>query len=137
MVPTAIGAICLNQVGMDYTLAHPRVVEEMVVAAMSSESHAVQLGQYLDELARHHPPLRSLVLKATLDQLRQACEQGARFTPEEKDRQSYLLESSDIAGQFDKPVENDALNKLLKIFTVSHMLSCGALTEGPARHHAQ
>lgn len=126
VVPTAIGAICLNQVGMDYTLKHSQVVEQMVVAAMSSDNHAIQLGQHLDELSRHHPGLRPSVLKATLDQLRQACEDGARFTPEEKDRQRYLLQSSDTAGSFDKPVENEALSKLLKIFIVSRRLDTPA-----------
>lgn len=103
---------------MDYTLAHPRVIEQLVAAMMSSDGQSAQLGHYLDELSRHHPPLRPLVLKATLEQIRLASEDGAQFQPDEEDRQRYLLNAADTAGEFDKPVENRALNKLLNIFSV-------------------
>lgn len=121
-ISTAVGAICLNQAGMEYTLAHPRVVEGIVVAAMSVEGPVIHLGQHLDELARHHPPLRPLVLNATLEQLRKVCENGAKFVPSEDARSRYLLTASDEAVEFDKPVENEALDKLLKIMTVSALL---------------
>lgn len=91
----------------------------MVVASMSNDGVVHHLGQYLDELARHHPSLRPLVLKATLEQLRIACDNGAKFLPIEADRPRYLLDASDRAEEFEKPVENEALNKLVKVITVS------------------
>lgn len=113
-----IGAICLNQAGMDFTLEHPKVIEDLVASAMASDDHAIQLGQNLDELCRHHPPIRPIVLKSVLEQIRLVSEEGARFTPPEKDRQRYLLDEKDTAGDFDRTIENDTLKKLLKVFTV-------------------
>lgn len=118
-IPTAIGAICLNQTGLDYTLAHPQIVKGMVVASMSNDGQILYLGQYLDELARHHPSLRPLVLEACLEQLRIACENGAKFVPIEADRPRYLLQASDRAEDFEKAVENEPLNKLIKVISVS------------------
>lgn len=89
------------------------------MAAMSNDGQIVYLGQTLDELARHHPSLRPLLLKAALEQLRIACENGAKFIPIEADRPRYLLSASDRAGEFDKAVENEPLNKLLKVISVS------------------
>lgn len=89
------------------------------MASMSNDGQILYLGQYLDELARHHPSLRPLVLEASLEQLRIACENGAKFVPIEADRPRYLLQASDRAEEFEKAVENEPLNKLVKVISVS------------------
>lgn len=86
---------------------------------MSNDGSILYLGQYLDELARHHPSLRPLILKAILDQLRIACENGAKFIPIEADRHRYLLDEADQVDDLHKPVENEPLDKLNKVVTVS------------------
>lgn len=91
----------------------------MVVASMSCIGQIQFLGQALDELARHHPSLRPLVLEASLEQLRIACEDGAKFVPVEADRPRYLLSASDQVQDFPVAAESEPLQKLLRVVTVS------------------
>jgi hypothetical protein len=119
VIPNAIGAICLNQAGIDFTLAHPTVIEKLV-ALSSSSDHAHHLGQSLDELVRHHPPIRPLVLAGLLSSLTAACQEGAAFVPkDEEERKKYLLTDTDVVGELDRPADNEPLRKLVMILNVS------------------
>lgn len=123
VVPNAIGAICLNQAGIDFTLAHPAVIEKLVNLSTSSD-HAHHLGQSLDELVRHHPPLRSLVLAGLLGSLTAACQEGAAFVPkDEEERKKYLLTDADVVGVLDQPADNEPLRKLVMILNVRHLIA--------------
>jgi hypothetical protein len=122
----------LNQAGIDLTLAHPTVIEKLLTLSAASD-HAHHLGQSLDELVRHHPPLRSLVLAGLLRSLQAACDEGAAFAPtDEEERKKYLLNDTDVVGKLDIPAENEPLKKLVMILNVSIMTDT-ELTSGLAR----
>jgi E3 ubiquitin-protein ligase HUWE1 len=118
-VPNAIGALCLNQAGIDFTLEHAKLLESYVRVAAANESHALQLGINLDELVRHHPALRKTILGGALDLIRATINESRSFVPSEEDRPRYLLDASDIVGESDKAVENDHVNKLASQLNVS------------------
>jgi E3 ubiquitin-protein ligase HUWE1 len=72
-----MGALCLNQAGLDQLTSRPNIIPK-IVAVLTSERHhkalqekenATQLGAYIDELVRHHPILREPLLKAVIDTL--------------------------------------------------------------------
>ncbi|ORY33382.1 hypothetical protein BCR39DRAFT_491673 [Naematelia encephala] len=78
-VPNAVGAICLNQAGLDYTIAHSRIITNLITTSVLvtpeagvDRDSAHHFGFALDELVRHHPSLRTFVLDAIMDLLRQA-----------------------------------------------------------------
>nr|XP_019010464.1 uncharacterized protein I206_04933 [Kwoniella pini CBS 10737]OCF49245.1 hypothetical protein I206_04933 [Kwoniella pini CBS 10737] len=127
-VPTAIGAICLNQAGLDFTLAHPSVINNLV-AIVNLPSHenvfhdrdnGKSLGGALDELSRHQPALRPLIMKAMLDLLRQATEAGAEFAPSTEDRREYFIDEMDEVEVNDTrpPPSNPPLVAFSRIFRV-------------------
>ncbi|KAJ1976936.1 E3 ubiquitin-protein ligase tom1 [Dimargaris xerosporica] len=79
-LPNAMGAVCLNQAGIDYFIEQNPLIEYF--AAFTSMDHVRSLqetdipavaGSNVDELIRHHPPLKPLVVKClhkVLDTLR-------------------------------------------------------------------
>ncbi|KAJ1983136.1 E3 ubiquitin-protein ligase tom1 [Dimargaris verticillata] len=80
-LPNAMGAVCLNQAGLDYFIEQNPLIEYF--AAFTSMDHVRSLqetdipavaGAGVDELIRHHPPLKPLVVKClhtVLDTLRE------------------------------------------------------------------
>jgi E3 ubiquitin-protein ligase HUWE1 len=84
-IPTAFGAICLNESGMQVFQASGALVKffdiflsPTHVRAMEDEgSTAATIGQSFDELSRHHPRLKDQILAAVFNMLRrlkQLCE---------------------------------------------------------------
>ncbi|KAK8853332.1 hypothetical protein IAR55_004036 [Kwoniella newhampshirensis] len=108
----AIGAVCLNPAGLDHTLAHPKVITNLVNTIMSTtheyvfneRDNARHLGSLLDELARHHPALRPVILQASLGLLRQATDAGIAFEPEESQRREYFLD--EMAQNSNPPIDD-------------------------------
>jgi hypothetical protein len=92
----------------------------MTLSTNSAHSH--HLGQSLDELVRHHPPLRPLVLKGLLDSLQVACDEGAAFVPDEEERKKYLLDDTDSVGGLEAAAENEPLKKLVMVLNVRRAL---------------
>jgi E3 ubiquitin-protein ligase HUWE1 len=125
-VVNVVGAICLNQVGLAFTLAHPTVLVNLVRCtiseshedAISERDNALLIGAGIDELSRHHPTLRPIILQGVLDMLRQTCKEGETFTPEAADAAQYASTASDIETTTPPP-SNQNLVKLAKIFKVS------------------
>jgi E3 ubiquitin-protein ligase HUWE1 len=106
-VCNAIGAICLNQAGIDFVKSHPLVFISLVKTAtspkvedvMGERDAAQHLGSSFDELVRHHPQLQEIVLGAVKD---------------------IVQECLAVAAIDQK--EEDGLPKLNKIFKVSTSL---------------
>ncbi|KAJ9117613.1 hypothetical protein QFC22_004463 [Naganishia vaughanmartiniae] len=83
-LPNALGAFCLNQTGMDLTVKRREVLARLVhVCAnpayrdiLRDRDNASFLGTSLDELARHHPPLKPILLEALSTLLKDLVTQG-------------------------------------------------------------
>lgn len=133
-IPNIIGAICLNQAGLELTTSHPDLLIRLVditvsplhEEAISERDNAQQLGASLDELVRHHPPLRPIVLGAIQELLRKTIDQGAAFEPPPDRSHGYVVDDiSDNAAS--RPTEagvtatitNPLITSFTKIFKVS------------------
>ncbi|WWC64740.1 uncharacterized protein I303_107351 [Kwoniella dejecticola CBS 10117] len=137
-VPTAIGAICLNQAGLDYTIAHPGVINNLVaIVDLPSHENVFQdrdngktLGAALDELSRHQPSLRAVIMTAIIQLLRRASEAAATFVPSEEEKREYHLEdmaATDVA-ETRSPPNNPHLSAFSRIFRVLNGLVRNAAT---------
>ncbi|KAF7315636.1 hypothetical protein MIND_00079100 [Mycena indigotica] len=71
-IPNAIGALCLNEVGVSQLASHPSVIPS-IFSIFTSEAHlkilldkdnAILIGTTVDELIRHHPFLKGPVFEA-------------------------------------------------------------------------
>lgn len=122
-VPNVVGAICLNQAGLDLTTSHPNVLTNLIATtvspsheeAMSERDNAQHLGSALDELVRHHPRLRPIVLDAVLTLLRKAVDDGAAFVPSPEKKHEYAVDA--ISSSTDRS-SNTHLVALAKVFKV-------------------
>ncbi|KAI5856087.1 DNA binding protein [Tricharina praecox] len=88
-IPTALGAICLNPLGLDLIQASGSL--DAFFEIFESPAHVKVLiegeldnllGTQFDELVRHHPNLRESVLKSTLHMLDRVVEVGKRYAVE-------------------------------------------------------
>ncbi len=95
-VPGAIGALCLNQAGLDGLASRPNIIPQ-VFSILTSERHirtlqekdnATYIGAGFDELVRHHPSLKKPVFDAVI----------ATFDKIEDIGRSYTIPSSDVAS---------------------------------------
>ncbi|WVR09546.1 hypothetical protein IAU60_006615 [Kwoniella sp. DSM 27419] len=140
MVNNAIGAVCLNQAGLDHTIAHPKVVTNLVDILLQSShanilnerDHAKNLGASLDELSRHQPLLRPIIMRAVIAILRRVRADASAFVPPEKEKRDYSLNamtSSDDAETQPVPT-NDYLLAVLRIFrtTSKDFVDAGGIT---------
>jgi E3 ubiquitin-protein ligase HUWE1 len=88
-IPTALGAICLNPLGLDL-IQHSGALDAFF-EIFESPAHVKVLidgeldnllGTQFDELVRHHPNLRESVLKSTLHMLDRVVEIGKKYAVE-------------------------------------------------------
>jgi E3 ubiquitin-protein ligase HUWE1 len=123
-VPGAIGAVCLNPAGLKYTSEHPKVMTNLIDVALSSEvkdtpidrDHAATVGAALDELVRHHPPLRPIVQDKVFALLREATEAGSAFEPPEDQLKDYAIDAMTAELAPKEAPTNEPLNRFAKIF---------------------
>lgn len=113
-LPNAIGAICLNQPGLDDTIKHFDVISSIIKVAMSWNSeeftdrdYVTTIGQSLDELVRHHPTLRPKVREAVVALLNEAIEDGKTFKPTAKEVHDYAVDPNDVAPAMDVDSTDD------------------------------
>lgn len=92
-IPSAIGAICLNNDGSDLTKSNLKVLRNAIQAALDVDGRddfgkesMNNLGALLDELVRHHPPLRQGILDLMMEMVDEAIEEGIRAEPTEEKR---------------------------------------------------
>lgn len=71
-VPSAIGALCLNQAGLDQLTNRPTIIPQMFsiptpfrrVKTLQDKENATYLGAAMDELIRRRPSLKEAVFSA-------------------------------------------------------------------------
>lgn len=137
-LPNAIGAICLNQPGLDDTIAHFGVVVNVLKAAISwstdetaDRDHVQLIGTSLDELVRHHPALRPKVREAIITLFKDAIKEGQDFKPPADEVNDYAVAPSavDTSMAVDKDKDdkeerdvptNAPLSKITNILKVCH-----------------
>lgn len=102
-VPNAIGAICLNEAGLELFNSRRDAIFTRMFSIFTSPRHvkvlqdretATMYGQSLDELIRHQPSMKQAVLDATLVVLDKIVQQGSKYDPAsspDSDRDRYLL----------------------------------------------
>lgn len=90
-IPTAIGALCLNEAGLKQFLDTRLGIIKKFLEVFQSEPHArilnerenaVVIGANFDELVRHHPDLKLPVFDAITGILQALHEQGKDYLPE-------------------------------------------------------
>ncbi|EIW71937.1 hypothetical protein TREMEDRAFT_70589 [Tremella mesenterica DSM 1558] len=126
-VVNAVGAICLNQTGLDMTINTPAVLQTIVESSLrlsdddstaSDREPVAMMGGCLDELKRHHPTLQPLILQTVVDGFRKALKDGSSFVPDPDSRQQYLLElwpeNSNTSSAALQPPLNDASRAIAK-----------------------
>ena len=141
-IPTAFGAICLNESGMQLFQTSGALVKyfdiflsHVHVRAMEEEGGtAATIGQSFDELSRHHPRLKEQILAAVcnmLKRLRQLCMDMA----ENKDAGAKLWERNSaglaIAGaRSSKPAFNNAEDEHERAPGVQYVSACFKFLDG-------
>ncbi|CAL1707508.1 unnamed protein product [Somion occarium] len=99
-VPNAIGALCLNQSGLDHLTARPTIIpgffsiftSERHQRVLQEKENAVLIGTSIEELIRHHPSLKGMVfeaIKTTLDRIETL---GKEFIIPDDIKQWYTLQ---------------------------------------------
>nr|CDI56030.1 related to E3 ubiquitin protein ligase TOM1 [Melanopsichium pennsylvanicum 4] len=109
-IPHAIGAICLNQAGLDLFNARPMIPK--LFSLFTSERHSKVLqdrdnanafGSSIDELMRHQPSVKTLVMDSIMKSLSDIDQMGRIFQlpHEQKARAAYglLPVGDDIANE--------------------------------------
>ena len=90
-IPTAIGALCLNEPGLNHFVDTRLAIFDKFFSVFLSEKHArtlndrenaVVIGANFDELVRHHPSLKQPVFEAITTLLNALYEKGKEYTPE-------------------------------------------------------
>ncbi|WRT70096.1 uncharacterized protein IL334_007090 [Kwoniella shivajii] len=127
--------------GLEYTVAHPSVVTNLISAVnkpnyqhiFDDRENAKGLGAALDELSRHQPLLRPIIMKASIDLLCRASKDGAAFEPSANERKEYILNemSSNLPEdpkQPPVPPNNPCLASFSRIFKVLNGLVRNAAT---------
>jgi E3 ubiquitin-protein ligase HUWE1 len=93
-IPTAIGALCLNEAGLKQFLDTRLGIIKKFFDVFQSEPHArvlnerenaVVIGANFDELVRHHPDLKQSVFDAVTEVLKSLYEKGKDYVPESSD----------------------------------------------------
>ncbi|OCF44407.1 hypothetical protein I317_01667 [Kwoniella heveanensis CBS 569] len=99
-ISNAIGAVCLNQAGLDFITSHPGIITSLVnvvsypthETAFGDRENPKYIGASLDELSRHHPLLRPIIMKAVIDMLQRVIKDAETFEPKMEERREYILE---------------------------------------------
>lgn len=100
-VPSAIGALCLNQTGLDELGKRESVITRMFEVLISErhtktlgdKENATYLGASVDELIRHHPSLKDVVFKAIKQVMNKIVEMGNEYVIPPNEAANYGLVS--------------------------------------------
>lgn len=124
------------------TLSRPELIENVVNIMISPEHDIIMstpgnpraIGASLDELVRHHPALRPILLQAVFKLLQTIVLKGGEFTvidgqAEQYDLQpKYLIESKDAATSKPSAVTMES-NPIVYHFTKVFGVSCSDIAE--------
>ncbi|PWY99341.1 hypothetical protein BCV70DRAFT_162691 [Testicularia cyperi] len=92
-IPNAVGAICLNQAGLDLFNSRPVILK--LFSLFTSERHskvlqdrdnASMFGAAIDELVRHQPSIKTSVINSVMSCLDDIHSNGKNFAPPEDPR---------------------------------------------------
>ena len=92
----AVGACCLNSAGLEQMTSQPDVlinIVEKAAVTVDPQDLTVQFGSSLDELTRHHPALRPIILKGLMQVVDQTTTKAEAFVPPEEERRQYVYEN--------------------------------------------
>lgn len=110
-IPTAIGALCLNEAGLKQFLDSRLSIIKKFFEVFQSEPHArvlnerenaVVIGANFDELVRHHPDLKQPVFDAITGILKALYEQGKDYVPENAEGYRLVQVSEASAAKQEK-----------------------------------
>lgn len=114
-IPTAIGALCLNEAGLKQFLDSRLSIIKKFFEVFQSEPHsrvlnerenAVVIGANFDELVRHHPDLKQPVFDAVTEILKSLYEKGKDYVPENSEGYRLLqVAGGDGAGAQQETLE--------------------------------
>ena len=93
-IANAIGAICLNQTGLDLFNSKPNMIPRLInlivskrhIEVMEDRENANIFGTAMDELVRHQPSIKEKVINAVLDCLRHINQKGAEWSIEKDEK---------------------------------------------------
>ncbi|KAK7687104.1 hypothetical protein QCA50_009605 [Cerrena zonata] len=99
-IPNALGALCLNQSGLDQLNARPTIlpgffsifISERHQRVLQEKENAVLIGTSIEELLRHHPTLKAPIfdtIKLTLEKIETL---GKDFVVPDEIKQWYTLQ---------------------------------------------
>lgn len=117
-IPNALGALCLNQSGLDQLTARPTIVpgffeifiSERHQRVLQEKENAVLIGTSIEELLRHHPTLKNTIfdtITSTLDKIETF---GKNFVVPDEIKHWYTLQSTippSTATPVSVPVDQD------------------------------
>ncbi|CDZ98238.1 E3 ubiquitin-protein ligase/Putative upstream regulatory element binding protein [Phaffia rhodozyma] len=91
-IPNVIGALCLNQAGLDQLTARPEILPKLIntiiserhLKTLQEKENASQLGAYVDELVRHHPTLKDPLRNAVIGVIKKIQELGQEEKTDEE-----------------------------------------------------
>lgn len=126
-------------------MLHPTVLNRLLDVAVLAIKEEVPterdnlqtVGTTIDELVRHHPSLRPIVLTAIFRLLRQARDEGQNFIPAASEACHYVWTATTSGKELSKePPSNPHLAAIGRIFKVSPFDETG-LTSGPGGSDAE
>lgn len=102
-VPNAVGALCLNQAGLDIFGAEPIIpkllsllTSERHIKVLSDQDNVTVFGASIDELTRHQPTMKQSVIEGLVDVLKQIQKAGNAYElPSVEDVSAYHLSKAE------------------------------------------
>ena len=109
-VPNAIGALCLNEAGLQQFNTHAPAIMSQLFSVLGSDQHARVLaerehasvfGAAVDELIRHHPTIKPSVINAINDLVKSVFERGQTMPLPETGSSRLVLAASATSAAAD------------------------------------
>lgn len=102
-VPNAVGALCLNQSGLDMFGAEPIIpkllsllTSERHIKVLSDQDNVTVFGASIDELTRHQPTMKQSVIEGLVEVLKQIQKAGNEFeAPPVEEISAYHLSKAE------------------------------------------
>lgn len=108
-IPNAIGALCLNQAGLDLVNSKPLYpklfdlfTSERHIKVLQDRDNASMIGQSIDELIRHQPSMKQSVMDqifVTMEKIKKA---GEEFKPTQDEEKNYRLKLTELTPSADQ-----------------------------------
>lgn len=144
-VPSAIGALCLNQAGLDELGRRESVITRMFEVLISErhtktlgdKENATYLGASVDELIRHHPSLKDVVFKAIKEVMNKIVEMGNEYVIPPNEAANYGLVPVVEEVDVDMEIPSKEASTSAPTSTTSAEGVVGSTSESPATKPAE